>query len=350
MSEDIRAHFRHQADASEQLGSRFTASLCRLLADELNRASEFGRRILDWSGDPRADALALRACGALHALARSGRLPELTALYPPAPFDAEAMGRVLHEALDRHDAVLTDFLESPPQTNEVARSGLVLGAALHTVARFGLPLALYEIGASAALNLAFDQYRYDLGDGRSWGRSDAVLTIPCAWRGTLPPLDPKVEVVSRAGCDRNPIDAGDPVQAERLLSYIWPDQTARFARIEAALALAASEGRRADRSDAADWMERQLAATPSPGTCRFVFHTIVWQYLPAATQARIADALERAGEAATSDTPLVHFAVENDNDPRGADAGARMTLRIWPGDEALELGRGDFHGRWADWA
>ena len=66
------------------------------------------------------------------------------------------------DVLRRHDHYLADQLSSPPQTNEVARSGIVLGAMLHVAARTGLPLEIFEIGASAGLNLAFDEYVFDL--------------------------------------------------------------------------------------------------------------------------------------------------------------------------------------------
>jgi len=26
-----------------------------------------------------------------------------------------------------------------------------------------------------------------------------------------------------------------------------------------------------------------------------------------------------------------------------------MTLTLWPGGDRIPLGRGDYHGRWADW-
>jgi hypothetical protein len=29
--------------------------------------------------------------------------------------------------------------------------------------------------------------------------------------------------------------------------------------------------------------------------------------------------------------------------------GVGLTLRLWPGDRRLSLGRADFHGRWVDW-
>jgi hypothetical protein len=350
MSKHIIDQFLLQAAGSPHLGSPFIGALCRLLAERLDRSSSFGRRILDWPGDPHVDALALRSCGALHALARSGRVPELRAAYPPAHTDVERLWSAISSAVGREDAFLAAFLDSPPQTNEVARSALILGGALQAVTRTGLPLALYEIGASASLNLAFDKYRYELGSGHVWGDSDALLTIRSEWRGSLPPVGRAIEVVSRLGCDRNPLDAANPDDADRLMAYIWPDQPYRLERTQAALRLAAAEGRKAERIDAADWVEREFAKPQVRGTCRFLFHTIVFQYLPPDRQARIEAVLLEARASATDDAPLAHFAFETDYNPDGHNVGAPMTLRIWPGGDTLHLGRGDYHGRWADWA
>jgi hypothetical protein len=351
MSTHIVEQFRLQAQGSPALGSPFIGTLCGLLAERLDRSSSFGSRILDWPGNPHVDALALRSCGALHALARSGREPDLTAAYPPSPTDIEQLWSAIAAAIARHDGFLTAFLDSPPQTNEVARSALILGGALHLVVRIGgMPLALYEIGSSASLNLAFDRYRYHLGGGLSWGDPSAPLTIRSEWRGSLPSLDRAISVSSRQGCDRNPLDAANPADADRLMAYIWPDQAYRLERTEAALKLAAAEGRKAERIDAADWVEREFAKPHAPGTCRLLFHTIVFQYLPPEAQARIDAALARAAASATTDAPVAHFAFETDYNPDGHNVGAPMTLRIWPGGETLNLGRGDYHGRWAEWA
>jgi hypothetical protein len=350
MSDIVIEQLLSQAATSPRLDSPFVGGLCRLLAERLDRSSAFGRRILDWSGNPHSDALALRACGALHALVRSGREPDLTAAYPPAPFDPDRLWDAITGALSRHDDLLTAFLDSPPQTNEVARSGLILGGALHLAARIGLPLAIYEIGSSAGLNLAFDEYRYDLGNDVAWGASDAPLTVATAWRGALPPLEAPLRVVSRQGCDRNPLDPANPADADRLMAYIWPDQAYRLARTAAALALAAAEGRKPERLDAASWVEREFAKPQEPGTCRLLLHTIVWQYLPEESQARITAVLEAAAIAATRDAPVAHLGVEPDALSPDADKGAGMRLTIWPSGDVYELGRGDFHGRWADWA
>jgi hypothetical protein len=281
-------------------------------------------------------------------LVRSWREPALRAAYPPWPFDARELWALIVDVLTRHDSYLAAFLDSPPQTNEVARSALVLGAALHVVAQTRMPLDLYEIGASAGLNLGFDRYRYNLGGNRAWGNADSNLVIACEWRGVPPPLSALVRVDSRQGCDRNPLDPAAEPDVERLLAYIWPDQPHRLKRTEGALQLAAAAGTKIERADAADWVERELARQPVPGICRLLFHTIVWQYMPGETQRRVSAAIEAAAAAATDETPFAHFSFEPDG-AVNADQGALMTLRVWPGGEPVRLGRGDYHGRWADW-
>lgn len=342
----VLKQFASQAAASDELGSPFTAMLCRVLAANLHLGSRFGRRILEWDGDPFPDNVALRACGAIHALARSGWEPNLTKVYPPNPTSEKALWIAISDALQHNDTFLTDRLSSPPQTNEVARSGLILGAMLHLGAVTNQPFELVELGASAGLNLAFDEYAYDLGEGRRWGSPNAPLTVPCMWRGRTPPLDAPVSVVARSGCDLRPIDPTNADDRARLISYVWADQVHRLQRVEAALAHAAANHRTVDKADAAEWLEQKLAVPQVPGTTRVLLHTIVWDYLPAAIKARIEVAFNAAGAAATRDRPFAHLAIESD-EVRGS---AHIKLTIWPDGRTVTLGRGDFHGRWAEWA
>lgn len=339
------ACFTEQAVHCDELGSPFTAGLCRLLAGRIDRGSGFGRRIIDWPGDAVEDRLALRACGALHALARSGDEPGLAAVYPPAAFSGEAVWPAIAGALTRHDAFLTSRLDGPPQTNEVARSAIILGGCLAIAEETRLPLELLEIGASAGLNLVFDRYGYELGNGRRWGPPDPPLVIDCAWRGTAPPLSAPLAVASRRACDRNPLDPASPTDAAHLAAYIWPDQSGRLARLDAALGIAADARITIEKADAADWAERELARPPTPGFARVLLHTIVWSYLEARTMARIEAALEAAGQRATAASPIAHLGVQ----PDGGSPGALVHLTVWPGGKRRNIGRADFHGRWVEW-
>lgn len=345
-TELVLKQFADQAIASEELGSPFTARLCQILARRLDDRTHFGRRILEWEGNPYADNVALRACGAVHALARSGWEPNLTRAYPPNPTSENAVWAALADALQHNDAFLTERLSSAPQTNEVARSALILGGMLHIADVTRLPLEIFEIGASAGLNLGFDEYRYNLGEGRTWGRADAPLTIDCAWRGSEPPRGAPLSVVGRHGCDLHPIDPGKDEDRERLLSYIWADQVHRLQRTEAALDLAAAEHRRVEPADAVDWLTVQLARPPIDGVARVLLHTIVWPYIPAASKAQIETVLARASSAATRTAPFARLSMEPDDKP----GSARIDLTIWPDGGTVTLGRGDFHGRWAEWA
>lgn len=340
-------NFENQSRACARLGSPFTAALCRAIPAAMGE-TRLAAVLRGWQGDAALDALALRACGGLHALVLTGAAPELAALYPPHETDAAALHAVLTATIAEHDGFLTDYLDKPPQTNETGRSAMILGAALIVAQATGLPLDVFEVGASAGLNLLFSHYDYDLGDGREWHAPDAPLTITSDWSGALPPLDQTLRVVARKGCDRNPLAPGNPDDRLRLLSYIWPDQAARLARMRAALDHAAHQTVSVDADDAAAWIERQVQEAPVPGTARMFYHTIVWQYLPDTVRDRITTALQQAGAAATADTPLAWFRFETDQGASGD--GALMELTLWPGGETRVLGRADFHGRWVRWA
>lgn len=336
--------FRGQSAGSRQLGSPFTAAICDLLAERLDSSTLFGSRVAGWSGDGFSDALPVRALGGLHALARSGHAPYLTAAYPPHTVNPEELWSAIGAAIEEHDRFLHDYLDSPPQTNEVARSGTIVGACLEITAATRLPLAIYEIGSSAGLNLDFDGYRYELGVG-SWGANDSDVRIRCNWSGKAPPLDAPLVVADRAGCDRNPLDPGTPSDCERLFSYIWADQAERLGRTEAALNAARRQPWRVDRADAAEWVQPVLTRDPAQGRARVLMHTIVWQYLPLDTQDRIEAAVLAAGERAETRTPLAWLRVESD----GAPDSAGLYLTLWPPGEDVSLGRADFHGRWTHW-
>src|SRR5882672_10209534 len=88
----LLAAFARQAQACRSLGANFTAELVATLADELARGGPLSQLVPSWPGDAWADAVPLRICGALHALALSGD-PALSALYPPrsTTFDGRAM-------------------------------------------------------------------------------------------------------------------------------------------------------------------------------------------------------------------------------------------------------------------
>ncbi len=330
----VRQAFRQQAKACATLGSPLMERLMSGLADRLAPGDPVADRVLGWQGDPssKADSVPLRLAGGLHALILTDMAPALTTAYSSGddPTDAALA------AIRAHPAFLLDWLTSPPQTNEVRRSAILIAAAHWLTARFGLPLVLSELGASAGLNLLWDHYALRIDD-QTVGPASPTLTLSPDWAGPLPPHSTPT-ILDRRGVDLNPLD---PVTDRlRLLAYIWPDQPDRIARTRAALDLAAHQHPQVDRADAADWLETRLA-TPTPGTLHLVFHTVAWQYFPPPTQSRAFAAMQSAGQK----TLTARLSMEAD----GQTPGAALTLTLWPGGETIPLGRADFHGRWVDW-
>jgi hypothetical protein len=203
---------------------------------------------------------------------------------------------------------LRDALTRPPQTNEVGRSASLVPGFLEVARTTGLPLRLLELGASAGLNLRVDRYRYEQS-GVGWGDPASAVRFEDLWPGATPPLGTPATIVSRAGCDRDPIDATRPEAALTLLAYVWPDQQERLDRTRAALDIAAGFPVDLERSAIEDWLPGQLAA-PAPGVATVVFHSIVWQYLSESTRALIVAALDDAGRRATADAPLAYLRLE----------------------------------------
>ncbi len=316
-----------------------------MLAQHWPEDSALARSIAHYTGDigPRGHSLPLRIAGGLHALVLSEQSPELAAVYPPHTPSDDALRDAVCAAIADHSAFLCDWVTSPPQTNEVRRSAALIPAAYVAASHFDLPVMLSELGASGGLNLMWDHYALDTGAG-TLGPENPVLTLAPDWTGPVP-SGPAPRVVSRAGVDLNPLNPRKPDDLLRLTAYLWADQPHRLALTQAAAAVMDAD---IAKMDAIDWLETRLAA-PRPGHLHIIQHTIAWQYFPAPAQARGQALIEAAGARATPDAPLAWLSLENDGDATGK-VGALLTLRLWPGDITLELGRADFHGRWVAWS
>jgi len=310
-----------QAAHCARLGSPLYADLLGRAADDAEEGGPVAQMLQGHEDDPPDSMLALRLLGAVHRRVLEGAVLEMT--WP-----------AFRQALVDDDAAIRELLERPVQTNEVGRCAtLLLG--FFAAADLGLPLRLLEVGASAGLNLQWDRYRYEAG-GFAWGDSDSAVRIGFDLEGPAPEAVP-VEVGERRGCDARPID---PISEEgrlTLLSFVWPDQAERMARLRAALAVAAEQPAAVEEGRAARWIGERLAE-PRPGMTTVVFHSIVMQYLPEAERAEFERQLVAAGESAGPEAPLAWLRME----PAGERAEMRLTL--WPGGEERLLARVGYHG------
>lgn len=336
----LAAAFASQSESCAALGSPFMARLMALCAARWPEHGAVADALRDWPGDlgPSAASLPLRIASGLHALALSGQAPDLAALYPPRTPSDDALWSGVETALERHAAFLTGWTRRPPQTNEVRRAAALIPVAHMLAARFGLPLRVSELGASAGLNLNFDRFRLTVGD-RAFGPQGTVPLSP-DWTGPCP-APAALEITERRGVDLTPLDPADPQDALRLMACLWPDQPERLALTRAAMALPPAP---VDEADGVDWLAPRLA--PVPGAVHLVYTTIAWQYFPADRQAAGRGLLAAAGAAATEAHPLAFLTLEAD----GLSPGAALTLQLWPRGEVVPLARVDFHGRWVDWS
>jgi hypothetical protein len=345
-AERVRAALRWQADYCRRSGSPIVGAVCAALAVVLDGTSTTGRRALGWAGDPVQDALPLRLAAPFHALHRRGQAPALDAVYGATDLRPGTVEAAVRAVLAGHDAAIVGWLDGPPQTNEPGRSAVLMAGLLAVAAEYPAIAGfdLLEIGSSAGLNLMIGRYGFDL-NGRRFGPEDAAITIAPVWRGSGPP-DQSRPIASAAGCDVAPIDLRDPAQAERLLAYVWPDQPGRMARMVAAVAAAQADPPRLDRGDAADWLAVQLNKPQGEGQARVLMHSVVWPYLPQATQRQIETLMVEAGTRATLTRPLAWLSYEwgPQREPH------ELRLRSWPGagtDRLLAYAHP--HGAWIEW-
>ena len=295
-----------------------------------------------WEESPFSLAVPLRFLGALHRLALDGRAPDLAAQYPstggrPEPdLEATFLATVAAHA-DEIARRLTDGV----QTNEVGRSATLLGGYLE-VARAGLPLRVLEVGTSAGLNLRWDHFRYEAG-GRSFGDATSPVRFVDPWLGSPPDLSRPCAVVERAGCDLSPIDPASAEGRLTLRSYVWPDQTERLARLDAAFEVAARVPAEVEGSDAATWLGTRLAE-PRPGVATVVVHSIVWQYLHPDERRLVTDLITAAGRRASAAAPLAWLRME----PGPETAETRLTR--WPGGAEALVATSGYHGPPVEWS
>ena len=159
----IADRFVRQAEECRALGSPFTGRMLDKVLDLLDPTAPLGHRILQADARPE-DAFPLRLAGALHALARAGD-QDLAPVYPPHAARDAALAQALRRALTGRAADILPWLDHPPQTNEVARSAVLIATGHWLTARFGLPLVVSELGASAGVNLWWDHYALVAGGG-----------------------------------------------------------------------------------------------------------------------------------------------------------------------------------------
>jgi hypothetical protein len=321
--------------------------LLECLADDIADEGPAAEVLRGHEQDPGPSGLALRLVGSVHRLVLERRAGTLAAFYPSVGGTWETTGgwpafrRLL---ADRPDDV-REWLDRPPQTNEVGRASALMAGLLLIGRGHRLPVRLFEIGSSGGLNLLVDRFRY-VWPGGSLGPGDSPVALDPAWVGD-PPLREPPDIVERTGSDVMPVDVRTPEGRLALTAYVWPDQVHRFERLRGGFALAADTPYDVHRRAAADFVD---GLTVAAGTVTVLWHSVMWQYVPRDQQVRITDRLAELGASADSDSPLVHLYAEPVRRTPGSRHEFLVCLHQWPGGgERRVLGTMAPHGLPVSW-
>jgi hypothetical protein len=332
--------FEAQAAACRELGSDLYGRLLTLMGADI-RDGGATWDVVSTRADLRfGQAGPLRLAGAAHRLALAGDAPGFAELLPSCggtvPDDDDVLAAAWADLVAQRGSALRAGLDREVQTNEVARAaGLGLAAA---TTGFDA-VRLVELGCSGGLNLRMDRFHIDLG-GVVLGRPDGAVRLRPEVQGPVRPDLSLPAVVDRVGIDPHPVDATSEDGRLTLLSFVWPDQAERFARISAAIDEARAVPARLVRTDDTAGTLDEVLADGGP---LLVQHSIVWQYIPTAVRWDVTSRIEAAGERATADAPLAWVRYEPDEWNRSR---AAVWLRSWPGGDDRLVAHVDYHGRW----
>ncbi len=345
--EDWAERFRTQSEQCGQLGSPLYMRLLRIIGDDVETGGATWDVIAPSRGLRYGQAGPLRLLAGAHLLALSGEATEWASKLPScggrAPdSDVDLRGAWL-SLVDTYLEELQVGMNREVQTNEVARSGPLAMA----IASTGFDTAaLIEVGCSGGLNMRMDRYATDLGgtgsDHVPLGDPDSIVTLSPEMRSPVQSSLRLPAISSRTGIDPHPIDASTDEGRWSLMSFLWPDQTERIARLAAATEIA--------RAVPVDQIATEdtvgvIADLLERGGPRVIQHSIVWQYIPTSVRWRLTETIESAGHEATSDAPLAWIRYEPDEWNRSR---AALWMRTWPQGGDRLLAHVDFHGRWID--
>lgn len=326
-------------------GSAMYDELFELVACDVEHGGIFAAILSGHEDDSSGAAVPLRLLGGLHRLVLDGRASTLRRWYPSTggTWDADRAWPEIAAIASEHADTLRAALGHPPQTNEVGRSAALIGALLRVNHQTRLPIRLFEIGCSAGLNLRADHYHYRYGGGQ-WGPATSPVVIDDAWHDQLPPPG-DVRIVARHGYDIAPVDVTGDDGELTALSYVWPDQAARLARLRGAIAVARAVPAKLVRQTAADAV---AGMTLADGTLTVLWHSITWQYLSEEQRRRVRDGVDALAARADTAAPFAHVAMEP---ARGTDGALRFLVRAqrWPGGDSVVLGECHAHGAPVQW-
>lgn len=232
------------------------------------------------------------------------------------------------------------------QTNEVGRCACLLPAFRLVAQQAGTePLSLIEIGASAGLNLLWNLYSYDYGDGKFYGAANSPMRLNCTLHGTKTPLFPShlPSVAFRVGLDLNPIDIQNPDEVLWLRALIWPEHHERVTRLQQALEIARQNPPLLIAGDALTLLPDVIAKVPS-NTTLCIFHSFTLNQFSPEQREQLSSLLQDM----SAQRPIFRISLEN------------LRAERYPRLDVVKYGNGAKtvqtlaycapHGTWLEWS
>jgi hypothetical protein len=321
-TEQLADRFRRWAAAGVRVGAPLTAHLLARAADDIARGGALRLVLQPFSEEPGWRELPLRLLAQVHRRVLRGELPELARHYPSVGGELGPDGAwpLFCRACVERAQELQLGLAEPLLTDDVGRVAALIGGFLQVARETARPLRLLELGAGAGFQLRWDHFR-------------SARWLPGLFE-VAPPLEGKVKVVERRGCDSNPVDPTTEEGALLLKSFVWPDLADRRRMLEAALEVCRRVPAPVDRAEGSRWLGERLAEA-WPETATVVFRSVGSQYP--------AQVIRQAAEAVTPRSPLAWLRLEP------AARRFEVRLRLWPGGEDRLLATTEGDGRAVTW-
>jgi hypothetical protein len=359
--------FSRQAAACGTLGSPMYAELLTRAAADLREGGAVARVLAGHEEDPGPSALALRLLGSVHRLVLtsdaglSARQPaltgsrtdnsvagELAAYYPSVggTWSVEGGWEAFLALLTERPDEVREWLDRPPQTNEVGRAGALMGGLLQVGESFGHPVRLFEIGSSGGLNLLADRFAYVDDHGTTFGDPAAPVRLDRAWQGRALTPWPELRIVERVGSDPMPVDARTTQGRLVLTAYVWPDQAHRLERLRGVLDLARHTPLDVRREGAARFVD---SLDLRSGATTVLWHSVMWQYLDRTEQDAVTSRIQDLGARASEDAPFAHLFLEPTRRTPDGPHDFLVVLELWPTGERRILGSTVGHGVPTTW-
>lgn len=275
---------------------------------------------------------------AVHFLLLNGATHPLAAFYPSVggTDDSDSLS-AFRDFCKKQDGEIGKLLETRRvQTNEVRRCTALMPA----FGQLGKTLNVIEIGASAGLNLLWDKYAYDYGNGRKIGNGS--LTLTCEMRGNAPLPEEMPTVTGRMGIDLNPVDVTDSEAIVWLRALIWPEHAERMERLTQAIEIVKRDPPELRAGDALELLPQAMADAPDAAAL-VVYHSFTVNQLSGEMRQRLEEIFHQHAQARD------FFVV-------GLEGAAGLpypclSLTTWHDGTPTEetLADADQHGAWLAW-